>query len=179
VGLGAAAPAVATAAAGAGAGAGAAIGLRNGLVLPPPLQLPGAMLAPPPVSAAAAAAPAGSDSSGTSSFSAALAARMGLGPIGCSSSGGASAEMSTAAAAAAIANTALPDASSAYGGLDGMAGFGLCSPPSLPGLSAAMSLPVSFDSEGYLRSISGDLDAAADMTLGAGAGCTSPCGFSA
>jgi hypothetical protein len=37
---------------------------------------------------------------------------------------------------------------------------------------------VSLDSEGYLRSISGDLDAAADMSL-AGAGCISPCGFSA
>jgi hypothetical protein len=146
-------------------------------VLPPPLQVPAAMFAPPPLSAAAAAAPAGSDCSGTNSFSAALAARMGLGPVACSSSVAASPEMSTAAAAAVMASTAMPDAA-AYGGLDGMAGFGLCSPPSLPGLSAAMSLPVSFDSEGYLRSISGDLDAAADMSLGAGAGCSSPCRFS-
>ncbi|WIA13928.1 hypothetical protein OEZ85_002498 [Tetradesmus obliquus] len=167
----------AAAAAAAAADASVAVGPRSGLVLPPPLQVPSSMLAPPPVSAAAAG---GSGSSGASSFSASLAARMGLGPVACSSSGGISAEMSTAAAAAAMASTAMPEAI-AYGGLDipGMAGFGLCSPPSLPGLSAAMSLPVSLDSEGYLRSISGDLDAAADMTLVGGAGCISPCGFSA
>jgi hypothetical protein len=163
-----------TAAAATTVNAGAAAA-RSGMVLPPPLQLPAALLAPPPGAAAAAA---GSSSSGASSFSAALAARMGLGPVACSSSGGVSAEMSTAAAAAAMASTAMPDAA-AYSGLDGMAGFGLCSPTSLPGLSAAMSLPVSLDSEGYLRSISTDLDAAADMTLVGGNGCISPCGFSA
>jgi hypothetical protein len=147
------------------------------LVLPPPLQVPAAMLAPPPVSAAATGG-SGSGNSGASSFSAALAARMGQGHVVCSSSGGVSTEMSTAAAAAAMASTAMPDAA-AYSGLDVMSGFGLCSPPSLPGLSAAMSLLVSLDSEGYLRSISSDLDAAADMTLVGGGGCISPCGFSA
>lgn len=106
----------------------------------------------------------------TSSFAAAaagLAARI---------NAAASSAMTTAAAAAEIATTAaVPDGG--YGGLDGMAGFGLCSPSSvLPGLSAAMSLPGSFDNDAYLN---GDLDAASDMTLGAGGGgYISPCGFS-